>query len=106
MYALIKGTGSFIGVFSSKKTMQTIIETLIKDDYEKNGGPCGNFNFRWIKFKADQPWFTINGVEPSKEATALLSLSTMHTEKFVHKVMTDWSTGKIISIDAENTTNI
>lgn len=106
MYALIKGTGMLVGIFSSKKTMQTIIETLIKDDYEKNGGPCGNFNFRWIKFKADQPWFTINGVESPKEANALLSLSTMHTEKFVHNVMTDWSTGKIISIDAENTTNI
>ena len=106
MYALIKGTGSFIGVFSSKKTMQTIIETLIKEEYEKNGGPCGNFNFRWIKFKADQPWFAINGKEPPVETNALLSLSTMHTEKFTHKVMTDWSTGKVLSIDAENTTNV
>ena len=106
MYALIKGTGIFIGVFSSKKTMRTIIETLIKDEYEKNGGPCGNFNFRWIQFKVDQPWFAINGVEPPKETNALLSLSTMHTEMFTHKVMTDWSTGKVISLDAENTTNV
>lgn len=106
MYALIKGTGMFIGVFSSKKTMQTLIELLIKEDHKKNGGPCGNFNFRWIKFKADQPWFTINGVEPPAETNALLSLSTMHTEKFTHKVLTDWSTGKIISLDSDRTTNI
>ena len=105
MYALIKGTGIFIGVFSSKKTMRTIIETLIKEEYEKNGG-LGNFNFRWIQFKADQPWFAINGEEPPVETNALLSLSTMHTEKFTHKVMTDWSTGKVLSMDAENTTNI
>lgn len=106
MYALIRGTGSFIGVFSSKKTMQTIIELLIKEDCEKNGRPCGNFNFRWIQFKADQPWFTINGIESPKETNALLSLSTMHTEKFTHKVMTDWSTGKIISMDGKETTNV
>ena len=85
--------------------MEELINLIIKDNYE-NDGYYGNFNFRWIKFKADQPWFTINGVEPPAEANALLSLSTMHTEKFTHKVLTDWSTGKIISLDSDRTTNI
>ena len=106
MYALIKGTGNFIGIFSSKNNMQIVIEALIKDNFEKNGGPCGNFNFRWVKFNVDEPWITKDGKEASKEASAILSLYTMHGEKFTHKVMTDWSTGKVISMDAENTTNI
>ena len=83
-----------------------VIEQLIKDDYEKNGSPCGNFNFRWVKVNVDEPWFTIDGQEASKESLAILSLFTMHEEKFPHKVMTDWSTGKILSLDAKNTTNI
>lgn len=105
MYALIYRTGSFLGVFSSKEKMRTIIETIIKDNYE-DSGTYGNFNFRWVKFNVDEPWFTIGGVKPSNESRAILSLYTMHEEKFTHKVMTDWSTGKVISMDAESTTNI
>ncbi len=105
MYALIRGTGMFVGIFSSKEKMKLVIETLIKDNYE-NTGTYGNFNFRWIRFKVDEPWFSINGIEPPKETKALFYLSTMHDEKFTHKVMTDWSTGKIISMDSNKTTNI
>lgn len=105
MYALIYRTGSFLGVFSSKEKMRTIIETIIKDNYEESG-TYGNFNFRWVKFNIDEPWFTIGGVKSSNESRAILSLYTMHEEKFTHKVMTDWSTGKVISMDAESTTNI
>lgn len=105
MYALIYKTGSFLGVFSSKAKMRAVIETLIKDKYE-DSGTYGNFNFRWVKFKVDEPWFTIGGKDPSNESRAILSLFTMHEEKFTHKVMTDWSTGKILSFDADNTTNI
>jgi len=106
MYALIRRTGSFIGLFSTKKRMQMVIEQLIKDDYEKNGSPCGNFNFRWVKVNVDEPWFTKDGEDAPKESNAILSLYTMHEEKFTHKVQTDWSTGKIISIDSDRTTNI
>ena len=45
MYALIYRTGSFLGVFSSKEKMRTIIETIIKDNYE-DSGTYGNFNFQ------------------------------------------------------------
>ena len=105
MYALMYKAGSFLGVFSSKTKMRTLIETIIKDNYE-DSGTYGNFNFRWVKFKVDEPWFTIGGKEPSKESRAILSLFTMHEEKFTHKVKTNWSTGEIISMDADSTTNI
>ena len=97
--------GSFLGVFSSKKRMKEIIEILIKDDFEKNGH-YGNFNFRWVKFNVDEPWFTIDGKDAPKESSAILSLWTLHDEKFTHKVKTDWSTGKVISLDADCTTNV
>ena len=105
MYALIYKAGSFLGVFSSKAKMKAVIETMIKDNYEYSG-TYGNFNFRWVKFNIDEPWFTIGDKEPSNESRAILSLFTLHTENFTHKVMTDWSTGKILSFDADNTTNI
>lgn len=105
MYALIYKSGSFLGVFSSKEHMQVAIEQIIKDHYEIDG--ChGNYNFRWIKFNVNEPWFTKDGKEPPKETRAILSLYTMHEERFIHKVKTDWSTGKIISMDSDNTTNI
>lgn len=106
MYALIRKNGSFVGFFSSKNKMQTVIEALIKDDYETNGSPCGNFNFRWVKLNIDEPWFTKDGKVAPKESNAILSLYTLHDEKFTHKVMTDWSSGKIISLDSDKTTNI
>ena len=105
MYALIYKAGSFLGVFSSKAHMQVVIKQIIKDAYETDG--CyGNFNFRWVKFNINEPWFTKDGKEAPKETKALLSLYTMHDEKFIHKVMTDWSTGKIISMDGKETTNV
>ena len=105
MYALIYKTGMFIGFFSSKKKMQIIIEAMIKDSYEKTGHN-GNYNFRWVKLNVDEPWFTKDGKDAPKETNAILSLFTMHEEKFIHKVKTDWSTGKIISMDGNNTTNV
>ena len=105
MYALIYKSGSFLGVFSSKAHMQVVIEQIIKDEYETDGY-YGNFNFRWVKFTINEPWFTKDGKEAPKEAKAILSLYTMHEEKFTHKVKTDWSTGKIISMDSDTTTNI
>ena len=104
MYALIKGTGMFIGFFSTKKKMQIVIEELIRSDFEKDGH-YGNYNFRYIKLNIDEPWFTKDGKAAPKETNALFSLSTIHDEKFTHKVLTDWSTGKILSMDAEKTTN-
>ena len=105
MYALIRRTGSFVGIFSTKKKMQMVIEQLIKDDYEKNGY-YGNFNFRWVKLNVDEPWFTKDGKDAPTETRAILSLFTMHDEKFTHKVKTDWSTGKIISMDSDCVTNV
>ena len=105
MYALIYKAGHFLGVFSSKTHMRVVIEQIIKDAYEKNGYH-GNYNFRWVKFTLNEPWFTKDGKEAPKETSALLSLYTMHDEKFTHKVKTDWNSGKVISMDADNTTNI
>jgi len=105
MYALIYKSGSFLGIFSSKEKMKEVIKLMIKDSYESTG--ChGNYNFRWVKFNVDEPWFTPGGCTPTEESRAILSFYTMHTEKFTHKVMTDWSTGEILAMDAENTTNL
>ena len=98
MYVLIRRE-LLVGIFSTKKKMKTVIEMLIKDDKETNGTPCGNFHFRYAKIKIDEPWFTFDGKSSKNpEANSILSLSTMHTEKFLHKVETDWSTGEIIKI--------
>lgn len=105
MYALIYKAGSFLGIFSTKRKMQDLINIMIKDSYETNGH-YGNFNFRWVKFNVDEPWFTKDGEPAPKESNAILSLFTMHEEKFIHKVKTDWSTGKILSMDGNSTTNI
>ena len=106
MYALIKGSGNFIGIFSSKKKMKIVIEALIKDNKEKEGTPC-DFNFKYVKVNIDEPWFVLEGkTSTSPEANAILSLYTMHPEKFTHKVKTDWSTGKIIDMDANSTNNL
>ena len=37
---------------------------------------------------------------------AILSLWTMHSEYFTHKVKTDWSTGEILDMDADSCSNI
>ena len=60
MYLVIRASMVF-GIFSSKKYMQAAIEQYIKDDYETQGGPCGNYQFKYIKFHADEPWFTRDG---------------------------------------------
>ena len=102
MYALIKGGGSFIGFFSSKKKMKDVIEALIKDSYEKNG--ChGNYHFRYAQVELDEPWYAVKGRDPMNEGRSILSLSTMHSEYFKHCVKTDWSTGEIIDMDADKT---
>lgn len=105
MYALIRRSGSFVGIFSSKENMRLVIEALIKDSYETNGYH-GNYNFRYIKFNVNEPWITVDGNDAPKETTAILSLSTMHTEYFTHCVKTDWSTGKILDMDSDKCTNI
>lgn len=104
MYALIYKSGSFLGVFSSKNTMRIVIEAMIKDQYERDGYH-GDYHFQYIKFDPDEPWITSKDEAP-KETNALLSLSTMHPEKFIHKVKTDWSTGEILDMDADTTNNL
>ena len=108
MYALIRGGGSFIGFFSSKEKMRLVIEALIQSDYEQTGNRSGYYHFRYAKINVDEPWFSNSSKndEMSIDAKAILSLSTMHTEYFTHKVKTDWSTGKILSMDADSCSNI
>jgi len=107
MYALIYKSGSFLGFFSSKKHMRIVIEALIRDNYEDDGYH-GDYHFRYAKIKLNEPWFAPKGKDDANmdEGKSILSLSTMHTEYFKHKVKTDWSTGKIISMDADKTNNL
>ena len=105
MYALIYKSGMFLGVFSSKTTMRIVIEAMIKDQYQKNGYN-GDYHFQYVKFNPDEPCITKTGESTPAETLALLSLSTMHSEKFIHKVKTDWSTGKILDMDADTTNNL
>ena len=105
MYALISRCGMFIGVFSSKKTMRMTIEALIKAQYEKNGY-YGDYNFRYVKFNPDEPWITKTGEDAQVETRALLSLNTLHSELFIHKVKTEWGTGKILDMDADTTNDL
>ena len=99
MYILIDKSYMLIGIFSTKEKMRTVIELLIKDSKETEGTPCGNFHFRYAKIEIDEPWFTNDG-EASKnpEANSILSFSTMHPEKFMHEVETNWTTGEIIKL--------
>lgn len=105
MFALINRCGSFIGIFSTIEKMQMVIKGIIQGDYEKNGYH-GNYNFRWIEFKMDEPWFNDKAEYNKEVGKALFSLSTMHEEYFTHKVKTNWNTGEIISMDADYTTDI
>ena len=105
MYLLIK-RDMVVGIFSTKEHMKAIIESLIKDDYERSG-VHGNYSFRYIEFDVDQPWFNkLNDNYPDNIGRALFSLSTMHTEYFNHCVKTDWTTGEIIDMDSTKTTNV
>lgn len=105
MYALIYKGGSFLGFFSSKENMRIVIEALIKDQYEKDGYH-GDYHFQYVKLNIDEPWITKNGENATKESNAILSLWTMHPEKFIHKVKTDWNTGEILDMDADKTNNL
>jgi len=106
MYALIKSSGMFIGIFSSKENMKLVIEALIKNSYQKNGY-YGNYGFRYAKINVNEPWITNNdNKDTSDEALAILSLSTMHTEYFKHCVKTNWSTGEILDMDSSETVSI
>lgn len=104
MYALIYKGGHFLGVFSSKKSMKNVIEAIIKNQYEIDGYH-GNYNFRYIKFNPDEPWLTKDGENAPDETYALFTFYTMHSERFTHKVKTDWSTGEILDMDADDTSN-
>lgn len=85
MYALIMKNQQLIGIFTTKKAMREAIELLIKDSYEDTG-VHGNYHFRYTK------------IEPNTIDTHLVSLFTMHPEKFEHEIETDWSTGEIIKL--------
>ena len=95
MYALIR-RGILVGIFSTKDHMRIVIEQIIKDEKETNGTPVGNMSFRYIKFKANCPWF--DDSSDMEAGKALFSFSTMHTERFPNVVETDWSTGEIIKL--------
>jgi len=97
MYLLIRASMVF-GIFSNKKYMRDAIEQYIKDQRETNGGPSGNYHFRYIKFEINDPWFNTTGEYHPEVGQALFSLSTMHNEYFPNKVETDWSTGKITKL--------
>jgi len=88
--------------------MRIVIEALIQSDYERTGNKSGCYHFRYAKINVDEPWFdnSSKNNEMSVDAKAILSLSTMHDEYFTHKVKTDWSTGEILSMDADSCSNV
>lgn len=96
MYLVIRASGVF-GIFSSKEYMRVAIEAYIKDFYEKNG-VHGDYHFRYIKFKPDEPWFDVKNPSKDDVGKALFSLNTFHDEYFTHKIETDWSTGEITKL--------
>ena len=96
MYIVIRASMLF-GIFSSKKLMRAAIEEYIKDKYETNG--ChGHYHFKYIKCKANEPWFSKDGTYNKEVGRALFSLSTMHDEYFTNAIETDWSTGEILKM--------
>lgn len=94
MYLLIDRHYMCVGIFSTKKKMAMVVETIIKDEYQRTGEIGGNYHFRYIKFKPDEAWF----LESHPNSKAILSLSTMHPECFNYEIKTDWTTGKIIKV--------
>lgn len=94
MFLLINRSYMCLGIFSTKEKMGMVIETIIKEEYEKTGEIGGNYHFRYIEFNPDEVWFDEN--HPNSKA--IFSLNTMHPEYFNHEIETDWSTGKIIKI--------
>ena len=98
MYILIDNHYMLVGIFSSKDRMRIVIEELIKNRKEREGTPCGDFHFRYIKMTINEPWFTKDGEPCKSDANAILGFNTMHPEKFTNKVETDWFTGKILKL--------
>lgn len=94
MYILIKSS-SLVGIFSTKEIMKEVIEVLIKDNFEKYG-THGDYHFKYIEMKVDEPW--VGNVYNREVGNALFSLSTLHSEYFPNKIETDWSTGEIIKL--------
>ena len=92
MYLLIDRHYMCLGIFSTKKKMRMIIETIIREEYEETGEIGGDYHFRYIKFNPDEIWFK----EGNPNSKAIFSLNTIHPEHFDHKIETDWKTGKII----------
>lgn len=88
-----------IGVFSSLKKMKYIVNTLIKDNYEKNGSH-GWYHFRYAKVELDEPWFGPAGKDLMDEGRAILSFNTMHPEYFKHCIINDPNTGEVINWDS------
>lgn len=105
MFILINGTGFMCGIFSTMERMIAVIEEGIKSHYESEGF-YGNFNYRYIECNLDEPYFSDTDEYKADVGRALFSLHTMHDEYFTKKVKTDWKTGKILSMDANDTTNV
>lgn len=103
MYLVIRASMVF-GIFSNETYMREAIEQYIKDK-GKTDGFHGNYHFRYIKFEPNEPWFTKDSEYHYDIGRALFSLSTMNDEYFTHKIKTDWSTGEILDMDADNTSN-
>ena len=109
--AILGGMAISVAAFGTggkrKKIFQDIYFTIEEVDgvavlYTKTG----DYHFQYIKFNPDEPWITKTGESAPEETKALLSLSTIHPEKFIHKVKTDWSTGEILDMDADTTNNL
>jgi len=105
MYALIKGGGNLIGIFDDLEIMKIVIQGLIKSYYEKNG-VHGCYHFQYAVFNPNEPWlYEDENQKMDINGKAILSLWTMHSEYFTHKVKTDWSTGEVLDMDADSCSN-
>ena len=54
MYLLIDRHYMCIGIFSTKKKMKMVVETIINAEYQRTGEIGGNYHFRYIKFNPDE----------------------------------------------------
>ena len=96
LYILIKGGGMLVGIFSSMKKMKMVVNSLIKNNYERIG-THGWYHFRYAIFELDEPWFASNGKEETNwdEGRSIMSLCTMHPEYFHHTIENDPDTGEV-----------
>ena len=97
IYILIDRNSLLVGIFSSKRQMKAVCEALIKDDYE-NTGVYGDYHFRYAEFPLNAPWVEGTTKDMLSETKAMMSLFTHHREYFKHKIVNDFSTGKILEI--------